>query len=500
MGQSITETGSLTKKTFNGAKWSLAGNVVAALISFVAGVVLARILTIEQYGFLGMIAIFIAISNAFIDSGFSNSLIRKKEVSVADYNTLFYFNVGVSIVAFCVLYLLAVPIANFYKMPLLVPVTRAVAITLIVNAIGLVQIVVLTRMVNFKIQAFASIISTLAGAIVAILLAVKGFGVWSLVWQQIIKQSLNTLLLWVMCSWRPKFILASDGFSKDSFREMFGFGSKLLASGVLSMLFDNASYVVIGKFYTPSQLGLYTRGEQFTNFLSVNYTYATQRATFPVLSMMQDDKERLKGAFIRAYRTIMLVSVSLCLFLAAVAKPLVLSLLGAKWSASIPYLQLLCFIAMIFPLHAINLNIQQVKGRSDWILGAEFIKRGMSVIPIVIGIFVSIKAMLIAMIVVSILSLYVNCWGENKLLGYSFWEEMRDFLPVFGIALIIALIILCVQFLPVNCYVQLAIQAVGGCALFHFAYTWIRQPQYIELKELALSYLKKNNNDEKVEQ
>jgi len=215
---------------------------------------------------------------------------------------------------------------------------------------------------------------------------------------------------------------------------------------------------------------------------------------------MQDDKSRLKGAFVRVFRSVLLVSVSLCLFLAAIAKPLIISLLGVKWGGSVIYLQLLCFIAVFFPLHAINLNVLQVKGRSDWILGAEFIKRGMSVIPIVIGIFVSIKAMLIAMIVVSILSLYVNCWGENKLLGYSFWEEMRDFLPVFGIAFIIALIIFSVQFLPVNCYMQLAIQVIGGCALFHFIYTWIKQPQYIELKELALSYLKKNKNNEKVEQ
>src|SRR5574344_2263617 len=493
-------TESLTNKTFNGAKWSLAGNIIAAFISFIAGVILARILTVEQYGFLGMITVFIAVSNAFIDSGFSNSLIRKKEVSVADYNTLFYFNVGVSVICFCILFLLAKPIADFYKMPLLVPVTRVVAITLIINAVGLVQSVVLTKQINFKVQAWVNMLSTSAGALCAILLAVRGFGVWSLVWQLVVKQSVNTLLIWILCPWRPNGIFSASGFSWRCCREMFGYGSKLLVAGLLGMMFDNAAYIIIGKFYTPKKLGYYTRGEQFTNFLSVNYTYATQRATFPVLSMMQDDKERLKGGFIRSYRTIMLVSVSLCLFLAAVAKPLVLSLLGAKWSASIPYLQLLCFIAMIFPLHASNLNIQQVKGRSDWILGAEFIKRGMSVIPIVIGIFVSIKAMLIAMIVVSILSLYVNCWGENKLLGYSFWEEIRDFLPAFGIALVISIIILCVQFLPVSCYIQLAIQIIGGCALFHFVYTWIKQPQYIELKELALSYLNKNNNDEKVKQ
>lgn len=492
--------GELTVKTFNGAKWSLAGNVTTALVSFIVGIVLARILSVEQYGFLGMIAIFIAISTAFIDSGFSNALIRKKEVSEKDYNTIFYFNIAISFLFFILLFFLAVPIAHFYNQPLLVPVTRVFAITLIINALGLVQVVVFTRRVDFKTQAWVNIISTLFGGIIAIFLALKGFGVWSLVWQQIIKQSINTLLIWIFCSWRPVSPFSNDAFSRESFKDLFGFGSKLLASGLLGTLFDNAAYIIIGKIYSPTQLGLYTRGEQFPNFLSTNFSYAVQRATFPTLSTMQDDKSRLKGAFVRVFRSVLLVSVSLCLFLAAIAKPLILSLLGAKWGGSVIYLQLLCFIAVFFPLHAINLNVLQVKGRSDWILGAEFIKRGMSVIPIVIGIFVSIKAMLIAMIVVSILSLYVNCWGENKLLGYSFWEEMRDFLPVFGIAFLIALIILCVQFIPVNCYIQLAIQVTGGCALFHFIYTWIKQPQYIELKELALSYLKKNNNNEKFEQ
>src|SRR5574344_2034724 len=178
----MADTEKLTLKTFDGAKWSLIGNVVAAVISFVVGIVLARILTIQQYGILGMIAVFIAVSNAFIDSGFSNALIRKKEVTVSDYNTLFYFNVGISVIAFIILFLLAGPIAKFYNMPLLVPVTRAVATTLIINAIGLVQIVVLTRDVDFKRQSIANIVSTFVGGVIAIFLAVKGYGVWSLVW------------------------------------------------------------------------------------------------------------------------------------------------------------------------------------------------------------------------------------------------------------------------------------------------------------------------------
>src|SRR5574344_1238787 len=492
--------GELTKKTFNGAKWSLTGNIVTALVSFIVGIILARILTVEQYGFLGMIAIFIAISTTFIDSGFSNALIRKKNVSSKDYNTIFYFNIIVSVFFFLLLFWVAVPVSHFYNQPLLVPVTRVFAITLIINALGLVQVVVFTRQVDFKTQALVNIISTLIGGGVAIFFALSGYGVWSLVWQQIVKQFTNTLLIWIFCSWRPVLPFSPLAFSKESFKELFGFGSKLVASGLLGTLFDNAAYIIVGKVYSPTQLGLYTRGEQFPNFLSTNFTYAVQRATYPTLSTMQDDKPRLKGAFIRVFRSVLLISVSLCLFLAAVAKPLILSLLGTKWEGSTIYLQLLCFIAIFYPLHAINLNILQVKGRSDWILAMEFIKRGFSVVSILIGVFMSIKAMLIAMIAVSVLSLYVNCWGENKLLGYSFWEEMRDFLPAFGIALVISIIILCVQFLPVSCYIQLAIQIIGGCALFHFVYTWIKQPQYIELKELALSYLNKNNNDEKVKQ
>lgn len=487
-------TESLTNKTFNGAKWSLAGNIIAAFISFIAGVILARILTVEQYGFLGMITVFIAVSNAFIDSGFSNSLIRKKEVSVADYNTLFYFNVGVSVICFCILFLLAKPIADFYKMPLLVPVTRVVAITLIINAVGLVQSVVLTKQINFKVQAWVNMLSTSAGALCAILLAVRGFGVWSLVWQLVVKQSVNTLLIWILCPWRPNGIFSASGFSWRCCREMFGYGSKLLVAGLLGMMFDNAAYIIIGKFYTPKKLGYYTRGEQFTKFLSVNYTYAAQRATFPVLSMMQDDKARLKGAFIRVFRSIMLISVTLCMFLAAMAKPLVLSLLGVKWVESVQYLQLLCFIAMFFPLHAINLNIWEVKGRSDWILVAEFIKRGFQIIPVLIGIFVSIKYMLVAMIGVSIISLYVNNWGVNKLLGYSFYEEIKDIVPAFLLAVAVSSVIFCAQFLPVNCYMQFVIQLIGGTALFHFVYILIKQPQYLELKDLIMLRIKGRNN------
>lgn len=361
---------SLKHKTVKGVGWSFADNISSSGVSFLVGLVLARLLTPAEYGIMAMIAIFIAISNSIIDSGFSNALIRKTDIKRIDYNTVFFFNLVVGVILYVLLYFCAPSISSFFNEPILIPVTRVIGLVLIINSLGIIQRTIMVREIDFRTQTKISLIASLSSGGIGIVMAFYGYGVWSLVGQQVSRQLLNTVFLWLYSAWRPVC-----EFSTDSFKCLFGFGSKLLLSGLLDTLYKNIYYIVIGRFYSSAQLGQYTRAEQFNTIFSSNLTSVVQRVSYPVLSSIQDEPERLREAYRRVIKTTMLISFACMLGLAAVAKPLILLLIGEKWLVSVSYLQIICFAGMLYPLHAINLNILQVKGRSDLFLKLEIIKK-----------------------------------------------------------------------------------------------------------------------------
>ena len=435
---------------------------------------------------MAMITIFIAISNSIIDSGFSNALIRKVEIKRIDYNTAFLFNLVISFFLYIVLFFVSPLIASFFEESILVEVIRVIGFVLIINALSIIPRTIFVREVNFKTQAKVSLISSILSGFVGISMAIYGMGVWSLVGQQMARQLLNTVFLWTYSRWRP--ILE---FSKSSFQEMFGFGSKLLLSGLIDTIYKNIYYLIIGRFYTATQLGQYTRAEQFNVIFSSNLTSVVQRVSYPVLSSIQDESERLREAYRKVIKTTMLLTFSCMLGLAAIAKPLIIILIGDVWLPAAYLLQIICFSGMLYPLHAINLNILQVKGRSDLFLKLEIIKKIIAVGPIVLGIFCGIKYMLWGSVVTSLIAYFLNSYYSAVLICYPTKEQIKDVLPSFIISALIAAIMWGISFWDISVYLLLMIQILVGILLALFIYQRIQLEEYQIISGIVLSALKR---------
>lgn len=477
---------SLKKKTVKGVGWSFADNIASSGISFLVGLVLARLLTPEEFGILGMITIFIAVSNSIIDSGFSSALIRKMDVKAIDYNTVFYFNLGVGLFFYFLLYISSPAISRFFNEPLLIPVTRVMGSILIINALAIIQRTLLVKAVDFKTQTKVSFISSVLSGVIGIGMALCDYGVWSLVGQQLSRQFFNTLFLWFYNAWRPVW-----EFSKTSFKELFGFGSKLLLSGLLDTIYRNIYYIVIGRFYSAAQLGQYTRAEQFNMIFSSNLTSVVQRVSYPALSSIQDEPERLKQAYRKVIKTTMLITFACMLGLAAVAKPLVLVLIGEKWLDAVYYLQIICFSGMLYPLHAINLNILQVKGRSDIFLKLEVVKKAIALLPVVVGVLYGIEYMLWGSVITSFIAYFLNTYYSAGLINYSIKRQVQDVFPTFLVSFIVSATMWGLSFLTISIYLILPLQCVVGVLMAFLIYEKIKLEEYCEAKQMVFSLIKR---------
>ncbi|MEI6696956.1 MAG: lipopolysaccharide biosynthesis protein [Bacteroidota bacterium] len=473
---------SLKQKTVSGLLWSFIDNIASLGISFIVGIILARLLSPKEFGLIGMLAIFIAIAQSFIDSGFRQALIRKQNCTQTDYSTVFYFNIVVAILFYFLLFGLARPISNFYNEPILRNLIRVLGLSLIISSFTIIQSTLLTKTINFKLQAKISVISSIISGIISIYMAYKGWGVWSLVTLTIIKYTINSLLLWFWSKWKPIW-----DFSLQSFKELFSFGSKLLISGLIDTIFRNVYYLVIGKYFAAVELGYYTRADQFQALPSSNLQGIIGRVSYPVLLTLQNDIPRLKEVYKKIIRSTMLISFVLMLGMAAVAKPMILGLIGEKWEPSVIYLQMLCFIGMLYPLHALNLDMLNVQGRSDLFLRLEIIKKLIFIPTIIIGVFFGIKIMIAGMFVTSLFAYYLNSYYTGKLIGYSIIEQIKDILPSFMIAFVMAAIVyaesLLLSFPPLLLLIiQLItgiILTVGICEVLHFKdYLYIREIVY----------------------
>lgn len=480
----------LKQKTVNGLIWSFVDNFATLGITFIIGIILARLLTPREFGLIGMITIFIAVSESFIDSGFSSALIRKKDCTQTDYSTVFFFNLITGIVFFIILFFSAPTISIFFKEPELKSIIQVLGLILIIDSLTLIQRTILTKRIDFKLQTRISVIASLSSGIIAITLAYNGLGVWSLVIQRLSRQTFNSIFLWLWNRWKPILV-----FSKQSFNELFSFGSKLMISSIIDTIFNNVYYLVIGKYFSAQDLGYYTQADKFKNLPSQNINGVVQRVSYPVLSSIKEDIPHLKNSYKKLIRSTMFISFVLMLGMAAVAEPMVLILIGEKWQPSVIYLQMLCFIGMLYPLHALNLNMLQVQGRSDLFLKLEIIKRILTVPTIAAGIFFGIKAMIAGIFVLNLIAYYLNSYWSGQMIGYSIKEQVKDILPSFGLAFMMAIsIYLLGLILPVVPLWKLLIQTTVG-AVFILGFCEITRFQdYIFMKELVwekMSKLKK---------
>lgn len=448
-------------KTKKGLVWSMVERFATQGVQFLFGIILARLLSPEDYGVIAMPLVFLAIAQCFIDSGFSTALIRKPQVTEEDLSTAFYFNIGVGVVCYFALFFTSPLIADFYNTPILADLLKVTALATLFNPLCAVQQAILTRKIDFKTQAEVSLTGAMTSGFVGLLMAYNGFGVWSLVCQQVGGYVIRTILLWIFCKWKPKFM-----WSKESFHYLWGFGSKMLGSALLDTTYNNIYPIVIGKFFSASDLGNYTRAQQFSTLPSSNVTGVLQRVTFPVLSCIQNEDERLA----RNYRKILKLSAFLIfpmmLMLSAIADPLVRAVLTSKWEGCIILLQIICLNMMWYPIHAINLNLLTVKGRSDLFFRLEIIKKIVGVSIMCIAIPHGIIWMVCGGVVGSLIALVINTYYTGKLIKVGFFKQMSDLLPIFGVSFAMWLIIHASFLLTSNIYFQLVIGLVVGTTFY----------------------------------
>lgn len=476
----------LKDKTVKGVGWSAIDNVAKYAVTFIVSIVLARLLTPDDYGLIGIISIFTTVCTALIDGGFGDALVRKKDVTDDDYNTVFIVNLVLSLFLYAVIFICSPFIAVFFNREELVSLTRVSSLGMIVGALSLVQQKRLTKAIDFKTQTKISIISSVVSGIGGIVMAFLGCGVWSLVAQGLGSQILRTILLWYYNHWVPKLC-----FSVTSFGSLFGFGWKLMVSGLLDTVWKELYQVVVGKFYSPATLGQYARAKGFSQLLSSNLTNVIQRVTFPVLSSIQDEKERMVAVYRRIIKTTMFIT-TICMFvLGAVSEPLLYCLIGPQWQEAAIYLPLICVAASLYPLNAINCNMLMVQGRSDLLLILEVIKKIIALGPLFVGAFVGIMPMLCVNLAVGLIAFFLNSSYSGKMIGYNSLMQLKDVAPYYGLAATIALSIYFFKYLPINNWIILLIQIVVGTMLFFSICKLFKVKEYQETKMLLIPFIKK---------
>lgn len=454
----------IKKDTLKGVKWTAFERISMQGIQFLIGVVLARLLDPSDFGIIGMMTIFITLSNTFVDGGFSNALIRKIDCDEKDYSTAFYFNIVIGIVCYVVLYLCSPIIASFFNTPILSHLLKVLALTLFINSLSVVHIAKLSREINFKVQAQATFIGVLLSGLFGITLAYMGYGVWSLVFQQLANSVIKVLVIWIKAHWRPMIF-----FSKESFKTLFGYGSKILISNLIGTLYNQLSTILIGKYYTTSDLGYYSRGQQFAHLPTVAITDVLGKVTFPILSRYQNDDQKLVPVY-RKYISVTSLVIFFCMtLLASLAKPFVLVLLSEKWMSSVIFLQIFCFTYMFEHISKLNLNLLQVKGRSDLYLRLEIIKKIIGFSLMVCAIPFGVITICLSALIYSQVSLAINTYYTGKLFGLGYFKQMNDFIKYFLLSIVACAPGFLLTFLNFDIIFQILSGIILAVAIYYIA-------------------------------
>ncbi|VXA96284.1 O-antigen/teichoic acid export membrane protein [Flavobacterium sp. 9R] len=448
---------SLKSTATKGIIWSAVDKFAVQMGQFVVSIVLARILLPEDFGLLGMLAIFIALSQTFIESGMGLGLIQRQDRTDIDFSTVFVFNLAVSSLFYLLLFFSAPFIASYFNQPKLIDLTRVLGLNLFVSSLAIVQRTKLTIAMNFKAIAKTNVIGVIIGGITGIIAAMNGFGVWSLVIQTLLGAFATAVSLWFFSHWTP-----SIAFSRNSFRNLFGFGSKLLFSGLYAQLLTNVYNICIGKYYPISSLGYYTRAKGFADISAGTITSILQQATFPILAAVQNDKEKLISVYSRMIRMSSFFIIPMMTLIALLAKPIVILLLTEKWVAVIPLLQWMVFARIFLPMSAINMNLLNAIGRSDLFLKVDLSKLPLTVLTMIITIPLGVKAMIIGHVVTSGVAFFINAYLPGKYYGYGALAQIKDMIPMFLSTFLMSIFVYFVTSLIDDLLLQLLLGGMAG--------------------------------------
>lgn len=477
----MSDTTELKSRTRAGVLWTALNQFFNYGLQFVVGIVMARMLSPSDYGITAIPAIFIAIATVFTEGGFSSALIRKKDVTEKDLSTAFYYSLFVGIICYICMYVFSPVVASFYDIPVLTPLMRITALSFLWGPLTTPQMVILKRKLDFKTIAKLSILTKILGSIIGISLAYLGYGLWSLVAMQVVSSLLNCIITWIKVKWIP-----ITRWSQESFKYLWNFGNKLMLIGLMDQLFQNISQAVIGKFYTTSQLGTFNRAHNFAYMPSQQLSGVIQNVSYPVLSKLQYDDNSLAVNYRRLLKLSAFVVFPMMMILAGVAEPLVLALLTDKWLGCVPYMRLICFWSMWYPIHSINLNLLQVKGRTDLSLRLEIIKKVILVIMIASTIPISIDAYLYGCIINSILVLVINTYYTGKLIGVGFLMQIMDIAPIIIVSFLSGLGAFMVSTLVNDSLVNLLLGASVGACTYILAAFLLKFPEIDDLKYMLI--------------
>ncbi|MDR2270647.1 MAG: lipopolysaccharide biosynthesis protein [Sphingobacterium sp.] len=419
-----------------GVVWTFLQQFSIQLINFVVQIVLARILVPSDFGLIAMITIFIAIGQSLSDSGMTSSLIRNNENTEGDYGTVFITNLGVSIIVYCIVYLIAPLVALFYKQEILTQLLRVFGLVFIFSSFYVVQLAKFTKELNFKSQFTYQVPSVVIGAITGIVMAKQGYGVWSLVGLNLAQASSFGLILWIFYKWKPKW-----NFDKKVFRNHFDYGYKLTLSGLLNTIYLNLYRILIGKKFSPASVGFFTQADSLRLFPVNQLSAVLNKVTFPLFASIQNDDVKLREAYKSALRLVLSLTSAMMLILVLIAEPLFRMVYGDKWLPSVPYFQILCIASIFLPIGTYNLNILKVKGRSDLFLKVEIIKKIIGVVSLIICIPFGITAIVWSLCLTNIFFAYLNGYFSGKFIDYSVIEQLKNSLSIILISTIPYIII-----------------------------------------------------------
>ena len=463
----MVEKKNVRNRVFSGLIWKFAERISAQLVTFVVSIVLARILSPSHYGAIAIVNIFIALANVFVVSGFGNSLIQKKDADDLDFSSVFHFNIIMSIVMYAIVFLCAPLIADFYSMPELTSVLRVMGIRLIVAGVNSVQHAYVARHMLFKRFFWSTLGGTLASGVVGIIMAYRGFGIWALAAQYMVNTTVDTIVLWFTVNWRPKLLFS---FKRLGF--MFSYGWKLLVSALLETGYNELRSLVIGRMYTPSDLAHYNKGKSFPNLFVTNINSSIQSVLFPAMSNCQDEREKVKSMCRRSIRISSYIMLPLMVGLARVAKPFVIFLLTEKWLPCVPYLQIACFTMAFMPIHTANLQAIKAIGRSDIFLKLEIAKKGIGIVVLVLVAPYGVMAIATSFIFTTVVGAILNAFPNKKLIGYSYFEQIRDLLNGIIPLLFMSLIVYIIGLINMGNLLKMSTQILFG-AIFYILFSLI---------------------------
>lgn len=488
MNDNVKDSSNLKSKTVSSMLWMAVWRFGLMGITFISNLILARLLTPKDFGCIGILHIFMSVSEVFVIGGFGTALIQKKEVTHIDYTTAFYWNVVVSIITYIILFFSAPYIANFYNMPLLCDVLRVQSLSLIISAFAIVQSTQLQKNLKFRVYSIRGLIAAFIGSLVSVIMACMGYGVWSLVGLTLAMSIANVLLLWRMSDWRPTL-----EFSFQSFRNLFSFGGLMMLSTLVTTIYNDIQGLIIGKFFSPQDMGYYSQARKLEQVPTSALSGIVNQVSFPVFSSINENKSKLKSNVRKNIRSISYLSIPLCALLIVIAKPLILLLYGSQWEESVLYFQLLCLSGMIYVINCIHLSVIKSLGKGRVFIMMQIIKRIIGISLIIAGIFFGVKGVVIAVVISFYIDFIINCFVNYRLIEYGFKLQLADIINILGLSIGVSIVAYLIGlYFPINENVMMVIQVLVYSITYVTISKLFRFEGYYVYKGITINLLKKH--------